>query len=72
MFPRSTHESFSMKLFQNLKFHPRLEKAKFSETDFTLSHYAGKVSLALGQSLMLFCFLKTSMSLCHNISAGYL
>uniref|UniRef100_A0A1J3FM19 Myosin-15 n=1 Tax=Noccaea caerulescens TaxID=107243 RepID=A0A1J3FM19_NOCCA len=44
MFPRSTHESFSMKLFQNLKFHPRLEKAKFSETDFTLSHYAGKVT----------------------------
>ncbi|EFH43454.1 hypothetical protein ARALYDRAFT_913100 [Arabidopsis lyrata subsp. lyrata] len=44
MFPRSTHESFSMKLFQNFKFHPRLEKAKFSETDFTLSHYAGKVT----------------------------
>ncbi|ESQ53833.1 hypothetical protein EUTSA_v10024207mg [Eutrema salsugineum] len=44
MFPRSTHESFSMKLFQNFNFHPRLEKAKFSETDFTLSHYAGKVT----------------------------
>ncbi|CAN8327172.1 unnamed protein product [Cochlearia groenlandica] len=44
MFPRSTHESFSMKLFHNFKFHPRLEKAKFSETDFTLSHYAGKVT----------------------------
>ncbi|EOA15895.1 hypothetical protein CARUB_v10003985mg [Capsella rubella] len=44
MFPRSTHESFSMKLFQNFKIHPRLEKAKFSETDFTLSHYAGKVT----------------------------
>ncbi|KAL1219567.1 Myosin-15 [Cardamine amara subsp. amara] len=44
MFPRSTHESFSMKLFQNFKFHLRLEKAKFSETDFTLSHYAGKVT----------------------------
>ncbi|KFK29930.1 hypothetical protein AALP_AA7G196700 [Arabis alpina] len=44
MFPRSTHESFSMKLFQNCKFHRRLEKAKFSETDFTLSHYAGKVT----------------------------
>ncbi|KAF8098341.1 hypothetical protein N665_0268s0010 [Sinapis alba] len=44
LFPRSTHESFSMKLFQNCKFHPRLEKAKFSETDFTLSHYAGKVT----------------------------
>ncbi|XP_010432598.2 PREDICTED: myosin-15-like [Camelina sativa] len=44
MFPRLTHESFSMKLFQNFKCHPRLEKAKFSETDFTLSHYAGKVT----------------------------
>uniref|UniRef100_M4D4M2 Uncharacterized protein n=1 Tax=Brassica campestris TaxID=3711 RepID=M4D4M2_BRACM len=44
MFPRSTHESFSMKLFHNCKTHPRLEKPKFSETDFTLSHYAGKAS----------------------------
>lgn len=42
MFPKSTHETFSMKLFQNLQAHPRLEKAKFSETDFTVSHYAGK------------------------------
>ncbi|KAG2238837.1 hypothetical protein Bca52824_091907 [Brassica carinata] len=56
MFPRSTHESFSMKLFQNCKSHPRLEKTKFSETDFTLSHYAGKASLALGLSLMFFLF----------------
>ncbi|CAE6162205.1 unnamed protein product [Arabidopsis arenosa] len=70
MFPRSTHESFSMKLFQNFKFHSRLEKEKFSETDFTLSHYAGKASLALGHSLMLFCFIKISMSLCHTISAA--
>ncbi|CAH8320959.1 unnamed protein product [Eruca vesicaria subsp. sativa] len=44
MFPRSTHESFSMKLFHNCKSHRRLEKTKFSETDFTLSHYAGKVT----------------------------
>ncbi|MQM07606.1 hypothetical protein Taro_040447 [Colocasia esculenta] len=44
MFPKSTHETFSTKLFQSFKGHPRLEKAKFSETDFTLSHYAGKVS----------------------------
>jgi len=72
MFPRSTHESFSMKLFQNFRFHPRLEKPKFSETDFTLSHYAGKASLARGHSLMLFCFVKISISLCYAISAGYL
>ncbi|XP_030951150.1 myosin-15 isoform X1 [Quercus lobata] len=44
MFPKSTHETFSMKLFQNFQAHPRLEKAKFSETDFTVSHYAGKVT----------------------------
>ncbi|PON39635.1 GPCR kinase [Trema orientale] len=44
MFPRSTHETFSMKLFQHFRSHPRLENAKFSETDFTVSHYAGKVT----------------------------
>ncbi|GFS39336.1 myosin [Actinidia rufa] len=42
MFPKSTHETFSTKLFQNFRAHLRLEKAKFSETDFTMSHYAGK------------------------------
>ncbi|GJW97303.1 myosin-15 isoform X1 [Tanacetum coccineum] len=44
MFPKSTHETFANKLFQNLQAHPRLGKAKFSETDFTISHYAGKAS----------------------------
>lgn len=44
MFPKSTHATFSTKLFQNFRAHPRLEKAKFSETDFTISHYAGKVT----------------------------
>ncbi|KAH7835175.1 hypothetical protein Vadar_023570 [Vaccinium darrowii] len=44
MFPKSTHGSFTTKLFQNFRSHPRLEKAKFSETDFTMSHYAGKVT----------------------------
>ncbi|GAB2250859.1 hypothetical protein Droror1_Dr00017109 [Drosera rotundifolia] len=44
MFPRSTHETFSTKLFQNFQSHPRLEKAKFSCADFTVSHYAGKVT----------------------------
>ncbi|TXG61785.1 hypothetical protein EZV62_013148 [Acer yangbiense] len=42
MFPKSTHVTFSMKLFQHVRDHARLEKAKFSETDFTISHYAGK------------------------------
>ncbi|XP_058190972.1 myosin-15 isoform X4 [Rhododendron vialii] len=44
MFPKSTHGSFTTKLFQNFRAHPRLDKAKFSETDFTMSHYAGKVT----------------------------
>ncbi|KAJ3695578.1 hypothetical protein LUZ60_000955 [Juncus effusus] len=44
MFPKSTHETFSTKLFQSFKSHKRLEKTKFSETNFTLSHYAGKVT----------------------------
>ncbi|KAK6119602.1 hypothetical protein DH2020_046625 [Rehmannia glutinosa] len=49
MFPKSTHETFSNKLFQNFRSHRRLEKAKFSETDFIISHYAGKQQL---QALM--------------------
>ncbi|XP_019258831.1 PREDICTED: myosin-15 [Nicotiana attenuata] len=44
MFPKSTHHTFSNKLFQNFRGHPRLEKEKFYETDFTISHYAGKVT----------------------------
>ncbi|KAJ4792755.1 myosin [Rhynchospora pubera] len=44
MFPKSTHETFSTKLFQSFRSHSRLEKTKFSETDFTICHYAGKVT----------------------------
>ncbi|PIN21597.1 Myosin ATPase [Handroanthus impetiginosus] len=44
MFPKSTHETFANKLFRNFRSHRRLDKAKFSETDFTISHYAGKVN----------------------------
>ncbi|XP_052133735.1 protein OPAQUE1-like [Oryza glaberrima] len=43
MLGKSTHETFAMKLFQNFKAHPRLEKPKLSKTDFALSHFAGKV-----------------------------
>ena len=42
MLGKSTHETFAMKLFQNLRAHPRLEKPKLSKTDFALSHFAGK------------------------------
>ena len=45
MFPKSTHQTFSTKLFRHCQSHPRLSKEKFSETDFKISHYAGKVSL---------------------------
>ncbi|KAM0836949.1 hypothetical protein ACQ4PT_061982 [Festuca glaucescens] len=44
MFPKSTHVTFATKMFRNLSSHPRLEKTKFSETDFSISHYAGKVT----------------------------
>ncbi|MCL7034565.1 hypothetical protein MKW94_019949, partial [Papaver nudicaule] len=43
MFPKSTNATFATKLFQNFRAHPRLERTKFSETGFALSHYAGKV-----------------------------
>ncbi|XP_073030962.1 myosin-15 isoform X1 [Primulina eburnea] len=44
MFPKSTHKTFSNRLLQNFRSHPRWESAKFSETDFIISHYAGKVN----------------------------
>ncbi|XP_066385763.1 protein OPAQUE1-like isoform X5 [Miscanthus floridulus] len=44
MLGKSTHETFAMKLFQNLRAHPRLEKPKLSKTDFALLHFAGKVT----------------------------
>ncbi|KAG8091319.1 hypothetical protein GUJ93_ZPchr0012g21230 [Zizania palustris] len=43
MLGKSTYETFAMKLFQNFRAHPRLEKQKLSKTDFALSHFAGKV-----------------------------
>uniref|UniRef100_A0A1J3K8C5 Myosin-5 n=1 Tax=Noccaea caerulescens TaxID=107243 RepID=A0A1J3K8C5_NOCCA len=44
MFPKSTHETFSQKLFQTFKEHKRFSKPKLSPTDFTISHYAGEVT----------------------------
>ncbi|KAJ3702510.1 hypothetical protein LUZ61_006215 [Rhynchospora tenuis] len=44
MLSKSTHGTFATKLFQNFQSHKRLQKNKLSQTDFTLSHYAGKVS----------------------------
>ncbi|KAK9931325.1 hypothetical protein M0R45_018603 [Rubus argutus] len=44
MFPRSTHETFSQKLYQTFKDHKRFSKPKLSPTDFTICHYAGDVT----------------------------
>uniref|UniRef100_A0A7N0USH1 Uncharacterized protein n=2 Tax=Kalanchoe fedtschenkoi TaxID=63787 RepID=A0A7N0USH1_KALFE len=44
MFPRSTHETFAQKLYQTFKDHKRFSKPKLSQTDFTMSHYAGEVT----------------------------
>ncbi|WCJ43843.1 Myosin-11 [Euphorbia peplus] len=43
MFPKSTHETFSNKLYQTFKSHKRFIKPKLSRTDFTIAHYAGEV-----------------------------
>ncbi|XP_057463452.1 myosin-9 isoform X2 [Actinidia eriantha] len=45
MFPKSTHETFSNKLYQTFKAHKRFVKPKLSRTDFTISHYAGELQL---------------------------
>ncbi|CAA6659271.1 unnamed protein product [Spirodela intermedia] len=42
MFPKSTHETFSQKLYQIFKAHKRFIKPKLSRTDFTIAHYAGE------------------------------
>ncbi|KAH8481034.1 hypothetical protein H0E87_031081 [Populus deltoides] len=43
MFPKSTHETFSNRLYQTYKVHKRFIKPKLSRTDFTIAHYAGEV-----------------------------
>lgn len=44
MFPKSTHETFSQKLYQTFAKHKRFIKPKLSRTDFTIAHYAGEVA----------------------------
>ncbi|KAL5706508.1 Myosin-6 [Ranunculus cassubicifolius] len=44
MFPRSTHETFSQKLYQTFTSNKRFSKPKLSRTDFTICHYAGDVT----------------------------
>ncbi|KAL3517670.1 hypothetical protein ACH5RR_020259 [Cinchona calisaya] len=43
MFPKSTHETFSQKLYQTFKSHKRFIKPKLSRNGFTIDHYAGEV-----------------------------
>ncbi|CAN1765907.1 XI-E [Linum perenne] len=51
MFPKSTHETFSNKLYQTFKAHKRFIKPKLSRTDFTIAHYAGEVQYQSEQFL---------------------
>jgi myosin heavy subunit len=44
MFPKSTHETFSQKMYQTYKAHKRFSKPKLAQTAFTINHYAGDVS----------------------------
>ncbi|KAL7582247.1 hypothetical protein Lser_V15G41794 [Lactuca serriola] len=51
MFPKSTHETFSQKLYQTFKSHQRFFKPKLSRTGFTIAHYAGEVQYQSEQFL---------------------
>ncbi|KAK1263833.1 hypothetical protein QJS04_geneDACA009534 [Acorus gramineus] len=51
MFPKSTHETFSQKLYQTFKANKRFMKPKLSRTNFTISHYAGEVMYQSDQFL---------------------
>ncbi|CAJ2631461.1 myosin-11 [Trifolium pratense] len=51
MFPKSTHETFSNKLYQTFSKHKRFIKPKLSRTDFTIAHYAGEVQYQSDQFL---------------------
>ncbi|WCJ20549.1 myosin-like protein XIF [Euphorbia peplus] len=44
MFPKSTHETFTQKMYQTYKGHKRFSKPKLSQTNFTINHYAGDVT----------------------------
>ncbi|XP_073223061.1 myosin-11 isoform X2 [Cicer arietinum] len=51
MFPKSTHETFSTKLYQTFKDHKRFIKPKLARSDFTIVHYAGEVQYQSEQFL---------------------
>ncbi|KAK3004284.1 hypothetical protein RJ639_019667 [Escallonia herrerae] len=49
MFPKSTHETFSQKLYQTFAKNKRFIKPKLSRTSFTICHYAGEVNYLADQ-----------------------
>ncbi|KAH0909322.1 hypothetical protein HID58_032643 [Brassica napus] len=51
MFPRSTHETFSQKLYETFKQNKHFSKPKLARTDFTVCHYAGDVTYQTQQFL---------------------
>ncbi|XP_062206682.1 myosin-17-like isoform X7 [Phragmites australis] len=51
MFPKSTHETLSQKLYEKFKSHKRFTKPKLSRTAFTVQHYAGDVTYQSDQFL---------------------
>ncbi|CAH2051167.1 unnamed protein product [Thlaspi arvense] len=51
MFPRSTHETFSQKLYGTLVKNKYFSKPKLARTDFTVCHYAGDVTYQTEQFL---------------------
>ncbi|XP_050366725.1 myosin-16 isoform X2 [Argentina anserina] len=51
MFPKSTHETFSTKLYQTFKDNKRFIKPKLTRSDFTIVHYAGEVQYQSDQFL---------------------
>lgn len=61
MFPKSTNETFATKLFQQYRNHKRLSKPKLARTDFTISHYAGDVSIATKPAFHVGMVSRTSM-----------
>ncbi|KAK1428395.1 hypothetical protein QVD17_17228 [Tagetes erecta] len=51
MFPKSTPDTFSQKLYQTFKSHKRFIKPKLARSDFIIAHYAGEVHYQSDQFL---------------------
>ncbi|KAK9057368.1 hypothetical protein SSX86_022203 [Deinandra increscens subsp. villosa] len=51
MFPKSTPDTFSQKLYQTFKGHKRFIKPKLARSDFIIAHYAGEVHYQSDQFL---------------------